>query len=266
MPPSPARPTSRAVGAATPVLAALALAPVSAAQAPWPPPVAGGENPLIGTPYHQNGGHATGDARLSLWFKSGRGHPRTLNRRIDWRASLIGRLTNRATRRPVPGATVQIAQETATGWHVVARVRTSRRGGLRWRAPAGGTRRFLALYWPFLLSPGPIYSNPVAVRATPRIYLRAERGRQGRFRFVGLVTGAPIPAGGLVVAVQILNRGQWVAVRTPRTAITGRFVARYRFSALARGGRFRVRASVPGRQTGWPLYGGHSRSQTIRPR
>ncbi|MDQ3850190.1 MAG: hypothetical protein M3296_06210, partial [Actinomycetota bacterium] len=188
-----------------------------------------------------------------------------VTRRVDRRIILHGRLANRATHRPITAAFVIIASEPtdAPGWSAAGLVATDRHGRFRAVLAPGASRRFAALYWPQATAAQPLYSRRLLVRSSPRVYLKITPTGRRRVRFDGHIGGAPMPPGGLIVAVQIKNRGHWVALRTPRTRPTGRFTARYRFSRQAQGATYHVRASVPGRQTAWPLYHGHSRTHTI---
>jgi hypothetical protein len=95
------------------------------------------------------------------------------------------------------------------------------------------------------------------------VTLRARSDRHGVVRFSGRVTGAAIPPVGLLVNVQVANRGLWPSVSTVHTTPTGRFNGRYRFGARRPEG-FLMRAEVL-RQTGWRLFGGHSRRIRVHP-
>ena len=119
------------------------------------------------------------------------------------------------------------------------------------------------LYWPDVNAGGPVFSRRLLVRASARVYLKTSMLRRRRIVFRGRVSGAPIPAGGVLVAAQVRNGRNWATVRLVRTLPSGRFVARYRFKFAAR--RFRVRALVPA-QPAWPLYSGHSHSRRVTSR
>lgn len=232
---------------------------------PWPAPVAGGSNPLVGgTLIAGNGVIATPDARLRVWLPVGRRRRTAITRHIDGRVVLRGRLSNRITHQAIARAYVIIASELAgsPGWTAMAGAATSRRGTFRVLLPAGATRRIAALYWPHAASAAPIYSRRLLVRASPHIAFRARRASRRRVRFSGRVSGAPIPPGGLLVAIQVRNGPHWPIVRLVRTLPSGRFFARYRFKYPR---RYTVRASVP-KQTSWPLYGGRSPITAVRSR
>jgi len=262
----------------TAAAATAAAAPPSSAKliplpTPWPAAVNGATNPLAGTAFTLNGAQATANAKLRVWLPVGRAHRQAVTHTIGRWTVVRGRLTNRDTRRSISGATVTLAAQVVYGgdWSAVAYARTNRRGRFRAVLPPGHNRRIAVLYWPAIDSPAPVYSRRLLVRASSRVFLTARTtGRSALFR--GRVSGdpgspaggpaAPIPFGGLLVAIQVRNnRGNWVTARLARTGSGGRFRVRYRFGR----GRFSVRALAPA-QTAWPLYGGHSSTRKIHPR
>lgn len=252
---------SATAAAATPAVAhATLLAPAG----PWPAPVAGATNPLIGTPFVFNGGQATPNASLRVWLPHGSSRRMAITRTIGGRTVVRGRLRSRDSRRSISGATVQLAAQNTDGgdWYVAAVARTTRKGGLRAVLPPGPTRRVAVIYWPQITSPAPVFSRRLLVRASARVYLKTSMLKRRRIVFRGRVSGAPIPAGGLVLAAQVRNGRTWATVRLVRTQASGWFVAHYRFKYASR--RFRVRALAPA-QPAWPLYSGHSRPQRVTP-
>lgn len=231
---------------------------------PWPAPVVGATNPLLGSPFIFNGGHASANTSLQVWLPYGRQRRSALTRTIGGRTVIRGRLRDRTSRHSISGATLQIAAQNVDGgdWYLTGIARTSRKGRFKAILPPGPTRRVGVLYWPFVTSPGPVYSKRLLVRASARVYLKTTtRGRSVLFR--GRVSGGPIPAGGLLVAAQVRNGGSWISVRLVRSQLSGRFRARYRFKFRNRS--FAVRASVPA-QPGWPLYTGSSQVKRVRTR
>lgn len=265
----PARLRRLRAAAATIVLVGLGVPATADAKllpppGPWPAPVVGATNPLLGTPSIANGGHASANVSLRVWLASGRQRRSVITRPIGWGTVVRGRLRDRISGRSIGGATVQLAAQNGDGgdWYLAGIARTSRKGGFRALLPPGPTRRVGILYWPFADSPAPVYSKRMLVRASGRVDLKTTaRGRSVLFR--GKVSGDAIPPGGLVVAAQVRNGAAWVSVRLVRTQPSGEFRARYRFKYRNR--RFLVRATVPS-QPGWPLYSGSSRPQRIRTR
>jgi len=176
-------------------------------------------------------------------------------------------MRNPDTRRAISGAMVTlVAQDVyASQWIAIGNFRTSRRG--RFRAVVPATVRHLrvaVIYYPAVTSAVPIFSRRLLVRSGARVWLGApyRKGRVVRFR--GHVSGASVPASGLVVALQVRNTfGRWVTARLSRTRPDGRYVIRYRFPRRA---RLTVRVRVPGDQLGWPLYAGTSPHVRMRVR
>jgi len=265
----PTRLRRRRAAAATIVLAGLWAAATTEAKllpppGPWPAPVVGATNPLLGSPFGANGGHASANVSLRVWLPSGRQRRAAITRPIGWGTVVRGRLRDRISGRSIGGATLQLAAQNVDGgdWYLAGIARTNRKGRFRALLPPGPTRRSAILYWPFVDSPGPLYSRRLLVRASARVYLKTTaRGRSVLFR--GKVSGDAIPPGGVLVAAQVRNAGAWVSVRLVRTKPDGSFRARYRFKYRNR--RFVVRATAPS-QPDWALYSGSSRQRTIRTR
>jgi hypothetical protein len=266
-----ARPRRTAVAVAGVVVAAAVLLALWAAATTdarllpppglWPAPVVGATNPLEGTPSAANGAPASADVALGVWLPSGHRHREEITRTMGDSAIVRGRLRDRATRRSIRAAVVQLAAQNVSGgdWYLAGVTSTNRKGGFKAVLPPGPTRRVAILYWPFMNSPAPVYSRRLLVRSAGRVYLKTiVRGRS--VLFTGRVSGDAIPPGGLLVAAQVRNGGAWVSVRLVRTQPSGRFRARYRFKYGNR--RFLVRATAPS-QPGWPLYSGSSRPQLI---
>lgn len=251
-------------------VAAIALAPAAAASlippvGPWPAPVTGAANPLAGSRYVLNGAQATANARLRIWLSTGRRTRVAITRAVGDRTVVRGELRNRDTRRAISGATLTLVAEDvwADQWVALGNVQTSRRG--RFRAVLPATARHLrvaVVYYPAVTSTVPVYSRRVLVRSRAVVWLgRPHRARRA-VRFHGRVGGGPVPAGGLLVALQVRNSfARWVTARLARTRSDGRYRLAYRFP---RSSRLTVRVRVPGGQPGWPLYAGASARIAIR--
>lgn len=230
---------------------------------PWPAAVSGASNPLKGTQYTSNGAVASPSATLRIWLAGGRS---ALTLPADARTVLRGRLRDPTSGWPVSGAIVQLAAHDATDggdWYLTGVAQTNHNGQFRTVLPTGPTRRIAAVYWPTIDAPLPVFSRRLLVRASARVTLRTTMLTGRRIVYRGRVSGAPIPAGGLLVAAQVKNGRSWATVALPRTDEFGTFTARYRFKHPGR--RFRVRVSVPS-QPAWALYGGHSPTRTVTSR
>jgi len=231
----------------------------------WPAPVISEANPLIGTPYVLNGAQATANARLRIWLPaSGRAWV-AITRPVGDRTVVRGDMRNRDTRRAISGATVTLVAEDvyAGQWVAIGNLRTSRRG--RFRAVLPVTSRHLrvaVVYYPAVTSMVPVYSRRVLVRSSARVWLGRPHRARRTVRFHGRVGGGPVPADGLLVALQVRNSfGRWVTARLARTRPDGRYRLAYRFP---RSSRLTVRVWVPGGQPGWALYAGASAPIPIR--
>jgi hypothetical protein len=250
--------------------AAIAASPAAAgglfpAAGPWPAPIAGAANPLTGTPHALNGANATPNTQLRVWLVVG-GKTRTeITRRSSDRTMVRGELRNRDTRRAISGAALTVvAEDVYLGqWVAVGNLRTSRRGQFRAVLPETARHlRVAVIYYPAVTSPLPIFSRRLLIRTSSRVWLAKPHGERRAVRFHGRVSGGPVPASGLLVALQVRNSfGRWVTARLVRTRPDGRYRVGYRFP---RGGRLTVRVLVVGRQPGWPLYAGASAPARIR--
>lgn len=251
-----------------------AIAPMPAAAAglipaagPWPAPITGAANPLTSKPYALNGTNATANAQLRLWVVVGRRTRTAITRRVGYRTVVRGELRNRDTHRAISGATLTVvAQDVYLGqWIALGNLRTSRRG--RFRAVLPGTARHLrtaVIYYPAVTSALPIFSRRLLIRTGSRVWLAKPGGTRRTVRFHGRVSGAPVPASGLLVALQVCNSfGRWVTARLVRTRPDGRYRVGYKFPRV---GRLTVRVLAPGRQPSWPLYAGASAPARIRVR
>ena len=252
-----------AVIVAVPVAAAAASVVPSAGA--WPAAVIGEANPLIGTQYVLNGAHATANAQLRIWLPAGGRARVAITRSVGNRTAVRGELRNDDTRRAISGATVTIvAQDVYVGrWVALGNVRTSRRGLFRAVLPVTARHlRVAVVYYPGVTSTVPVYSRRVLVRSSARVWLGRPHRARRTVRFHGRVSGGPVPADGLLAALQVRNSfGRWVTARLARTRPDGRYRLAYRFP---RSSRLTVRVRVPGGQPGWVLYAGVSAPIAIR--
>jgi hypothetical protein len=249
------------LAALTPTVADAGLVP---AAGPWPMAVSGATNPLAGTAIVSNGTNATANASLRVWLADGKRQRSTITRTIGRPAAVAGRLRSRDTRRSIGGAIVTLVAQNVyhDDWSFVTTTRTDRKGRFRVILAPGFHRRAAILYYPDVNATVPLYSRRLLVRASSRVWLARPTHKKRTYRFDGTVSGAPVPPTGLLVALQVLNRsGHWITARLTNTRRDGHFHFRYRFQP----GRLTLRVLAPS-QTAWLLYGGHSRTRTIRPR
>jgi 5-hydroxyisourate hydrolase-like protein (transthyretin family) len=249
------------LAALTPAVADAGLIPVPG---PWPTAVSDATNPLAGTAVVANGTYATTNASLHVWLADGGQRRTTITRTIGRPTAVAGRLRSRDTSHSIGGAIVTLVVQNVyhDDWSVVTTTRTDRKGRFRVILPSGFHRRVAILYYPDVNAPVPVYSRRLLVRASSRVWLASPSHKKRTFRFDGTVSGAPVPPSGLLVALQVLNRSShWITARLTNTNRDGRFHFRYHFEP----GRLTLRVLAPS-QTGWLLFGGVSRTRTIRPR
>lgn len=247
------------ITAVTFAVALSVAAPASAGLIPppgAPPAPATTANPIAGTATAINGTNGGVGVRWHIGF--GKRYRTTVTQTSGRTSVLRGTLTNDFNDNPVAGAALTVITQAAgsNDWAPVAAITTSRTGRFRVSLPSAGHRRVAVTYWPTSASTFPIVSRRVLVRVRSRVWL-GQPHRSGRAtRFRGMVSGAPIPPGGVLVALQVHNnQGDWLTIRLTKTLVTGRFVIRYRMPR----GAFKVRVMVPAQ----PLFGLYAgRSQT----
>jgi hypothetical protein len=105
----------------------------------------------------------------------------------------------------------------------------------------------------------------LAVRAGVTLRVRPRRLLGGQaIRMRGRLRAVPASGLGKVVTLQARERGRWRDFESARTGREGRFSARYRFSAQARG-TFPIRA-VARADASYPYATGRSRTVRVRVR
>jgi hypothetical protein len=232
--------------------------------------IAGLLNPLGAMPgLVLNGANGGPDAQLDAYLVSRRGgHSRRVAQRtIMWPGQHVAGVRLSRGGRPVSDAQVVVVQrQPVGGWSAVSTIRTSLRGRATYRVPAGPSRQLRFVYFPSSEAVTFIESRTlsarVAARTTLRVAPHAVRNGQ-RVRFDGRVVSGPQPATGVLVALQArVSPRRWITFRLTRaSARSGRFRARYRFSATRGTFAYRFRAVVKP-QPGYPFATG--RSNTVR--
>jgi hypothetical protein len=251
---------------ASALLAQGAPAAIIPAAGPWPTDIPGAANPLTGTALAVNGTNATANAELRVWLPSHGKRLKTLTTTATHNVRVEGRLRNRDTNLAIAGATVTLVTQNVyvPEWTTVINLVTDANGQFAAVVGPGFHRRFAAIYYPAVISPGPVFSSRTLVRVHSSVALLRPYGNRRSYRFDGQVSAgvAPIPQTGLVIALQVRNRTGWVTARLAKTRPTGRFRIRYRFPNAA---SLPVRVLLPS-QPGWALYAGHSQTRRIHPR
>ena len=118
----------------------------------------------------------------------------------DAQVVLRGQLRDPTSRWPGSGAIVQLAANEGGDWYQTGVAQTNHNGQFRTALPAEPTRRIAAVYWPTIDAQLPVFSRRLLVRASGRVTLRTTMLTGQRIVYRGRVSGAPIPAGGLLVA------------------------------------------------------------------
>jgi hypothetical protein len=231
--------------------------------------------PTVGPPVAGstiNGAGASRSARLRITVP---GRPRL---RSAGPFRLAGRLVN-ADSQPITGASLTIRSRpflpksgTAIGsWTDAGTVITDAKGVFRARMRSGASRMLQVSYRHDLMEPEPaaIALTKVVVPARVQIRSLRSRVRNGRSAvFRGQVAG-PIPRGGVLVALEVRQRGRWISVPTARrwvrTTRAGRFTLSYRFMNTFSPSVYRFRA-VAGEDSAFQYARGVSRTVAVRVR
>jgi hypothetical protein len=241
-------------GSSMRVCPASAPAGCAGAAAPPPPPPA----PV------PNGAPASPDARLAATLIRGRSR-----RTVDFghAARMRARLTD-AGGRPIAGAVLQVlTREARTGsdWRLAPDARTGADGRAVVRLAPGPSRRVRVEYRAVAgaAEPAAVGRARLDVRAGVTLRISPRRVRAGRsIRLRGRLRARPATRLGKIVTLQARERGRWRDFASARTGRRGRFAARYRFSAGARGA-FPIRA-VARADAAYPYATGHSRAVRVR--
>jgi hypothetical protein len=170
---------------------------------------------------------------------------------------------------PVVGAVLDVlAVNDVPGGrlHKIGEAHTNVRGHYSLRVRGGPSRLLRVAYRAYVNDATPAAAVDVRQRVHAGVGLHVLRRRVpagGTARFRGLVHGGFIPRHGKVVELQAFDSGRWRTFETVRTARSGRFRARYRFTRTAPGRTFRFRARVRA-ERGYPFLIGVSRSVRLR--
>lgn len=171
---------------------------------------------------------------------------------------------------PFAGAVVRVSTRRSLSgarFKRIGRVRTGRRGRLRFRVPRGTSRTVRFRYPGTRLIQGATRKVALGVRASSTIDVKPRSTVNGGFvTFRGRLRGRPIPAGGKLVELQVYTRRQWRTFAQPRAnAKTGRWRYQYRFEATRGLVTFRFRARIR-HEAVYPYELGTSRRVRVRVR
>jgi len=182
--------------------------------------------------------------------------------------TLIGRLRAPGGN-PLAGRDVivsELVRLPGATWRPAASVRTSARGWLRYRAPAGPSRLVRFRFPGTSTIQGRTRIVDLRVRAFSTFLVsrrNAVNGQEVTFR--GRVLGEPIPSEGKLLQLQVYARGEWLTFATPRANPRGRWRWPYRFTATRGLTRYRFRVRIPV-ENGYPYVPGASRTVRVKVR
>ncbi len=198
--------------------------------------------------------------------------PRTVAGNAASRVS--GQLTD-VDGKPVAGAVLTVRTRpflpkpaVATGdWQVLGEVTTGADGTFSARLPAGGSRTVQVLRGAGDGLAAVATETNVVVPAHVTAKARRTRIRNGQSAvFTGTVRG-PIPAGGVLVALEVREPGRWIPVATTRrwvrTSASGRFKLAYRFRRTFQTSTYRFRV-VAAEDSAFSYSRGVSRTIDVR--
>jgi hypothetical protein len=181
------------------------------------------------------------------------------------RTMLHARLT--AGARALANATIEVWERVSVAgahWRLVGHTQTDRRGRLQYKAGSGPARKLRFRFPGTPLMRG--NSTTVALRVPARTSFDVSRRNviNGEYvMFRGRAKHRPVPAGGLLVELQVRSRGKWRTFAQPRMNAAGAWRYQYRFETVSGGARFRFRARMR-RQSGYPYVTGASRTIAVR--
>jgi hypothetical protein len=171
---------------------------------------------------------------------------------------------------PIAGAALQVLTRevsAAAEWQLASPLTTDATGRAELRLPAGPSRVVRVEYRALVGDAQPAATAQVRflVRAGLALKVRPRRVRAGhRIRLTGRLLAPPATRLGKLVTFQARERGRWRDFRSARSRRGGKFTARYRFSAGARGS-FPIRA-VARADASYPYATGRSRAIRVRVR
>jgi hypothetical protein len=187
--------------------------------------------------------------------------------RIGRAARLRGRLT--VNRQATAGASVEVWRQLDGGadWKRLGTVTTSKTGRFSYKARRGPARTIRFRYPGGAMIRGRNADVRLRVRASTSMAVSRRSVITGEYvTFHGRLRGGWLPAGGVLVELQVFTRGRWRTFAQPRASGTsGRWAYRYRFETIRGRAQFRFRARIR-RQRGYPFTTGHSRFVRVRVR
>jgi hypothetical protein len=129
--------------------------------------------------------------------------------------------------------------------------------------PAGPSRTL----WAVGDGTATVLSSTLHVYGRTRVTVRVNRRhlRNGQWLVLRGSVPGPIPAGGVLMAIEVWRGNYWETFRNVRTGARGRYKARYHFQFTTAPTPYRMRVVVPA-QPSYPYLGAASRSIVIHVR
>lgn len=187
--------------------------------------------------------------------------------RVGRSARLFGRLT--LNHRAMASVAVEVWRQLdgAGDWKRIGTATTSRTGRFNYKARRGPARTIRFRYPGTALIRGRNADVRLRVRASTSLGVNHRSVVTGNYvHFRGHLRGGWLPAGGVLVELQVRTRGKWRTFAQPRASGTnGRWSYQYRFETIRGRASFRFRARIR-RQRGYPFTTGHSRQVRVRVR
>jgi hypothetical protein len=165
--------------------------------------------------------------------------------RFGRKATIRGSLVD-VSGRPISGAVVDVLarRNVATSQFTpVSKVVTASDGHFAYVAPAGSSRVIRFAYHAYTTDTAYADSTDIRLLVRGALTLKVTRtvknGRVAVFR--GHLLGKPVPAGGVLVDLQVRLRNRWRTFATPRSRANGAYRFKYRFTQGAARWVFRAR-------------------------
>jgi hypothetical protein len=177
-----------------------------------------------------NGAGATTTARLTVVSQRSRSMTVGFGRRTTIRGSLVD-----IAGHPISGAVVDVLARrnvATSAFKVVSKVVTASDGRFAYVAPAGSSRVIRFAYHAYTTDTTYADSTDIRLLVRGALTLKVTRtvknGRVAVFR--GHLLGKPVPAGGVLVDLQVRLRNRWRTFATPRSRVNGAYRYKYRFT------------------------------------
>jgi hypothetical protein len=152
----------------------------------------------------------------------------------------------------VPARGAQIAVSTVGGppsAKIASAIKTAADGSFSYAVPPGPSRRLLFSYTAYSDDPQPSATAQATIAVRPNIALRIDpRGTRTNgkpIHWKGVISGGPIPAGGVALNLEVQEGRRWKIFEQIGTDRKGRFHFNYRFHSTSEPTVYRFRVALP---------------------